>query len=99
VAITIHPNPSGRRDGYFGDGFGLADATVAHYVLRMEQMGMTPMIAATATPHLNDWFNRVYSLPSYRIAVDNRVIPGLAGMLREKGEKRWPDVERILRGL
>ncbi len=80
-----------------GERFGLADATVTPYILRMDQMGMTPMIAAAATPRLSEWFARVQALPSYKTAVDDWMIPGLAGMFREKGEALWPEVERIMR--
>jgi glutathione S-transferase len=82
-----------------GDRFGLADATVAPYVLRLDQMGMTPVISEVAKPRLSDWFARVRARQSYKTAVEDWMIPALAEMFREKGQALWPDIERIIQAI
>lgn len=81
-----------------GDQFGLADATVVPYVLRLDQLGMTPVVAAATRPRVSDWFARVKARPSYKTAVDDWIIPALGEMFREKGKALWPDIEQIVRG-
>jgi glutathione S-transferase len=87
----------GKTPWISGADFGLADATVTPYVLRLEEMGMVSLIQAR--PRLSDWFNRVRARSTYKTAVDNWMIPGLAGMFREQGKALWPEIEKIVQGI
>jgi glutathione S-transferase len=48
-----------------GERFGLADATLLPYVLRLEHLAMDPLLDPAARPHVADWLARVKALPSY----------------------------------
>jgi glutathione S-transferase len=81
-----------------GPGFGLADATLLPYVLRLEHLAMDPLLAESARPRLADWFGRVKALPSYATAVDAWAAPATIEILRANGKEVWPEVEPLTRG-
>jgi len=74
-----------------GERFGLADAAVLPYVLRLDHLAMTPVLEAR--PHLMAWYQRVQALSCFETAVTARLAPPLVGMFRENGEAVWADVE------
>ena len=78
-----------------GDAFGLADAAALPYVLRLEHLAMTPLIAAR--PRLDEWFRRAQARPSYATAVTAWLPEPIVNLLRTKGEEVWADVEPLTR--
>jgi hypothetical protein len=80
-----------------GARFGLADATLLPYVLRLEHLAMDPLLDGTARPAVADWFGRVKALPSYAVAVEAWAVPAAVEMMRGNGKEAWPDVEPLTR--
>jgi glutathione S-transferase len=74
-----------------GESFGLADAAVLPYVLRLDHLTMTPVLEAR--PHLMAWYQRVQALNCFETAVTARLAPPLVEMFRKNGEAVWADVE------
>ena len=56
-----------------GDAFGLADAGVLPYVLRLDHLAMTPLIEAR--PQVAGWYARVQALPAYEGGVSRWLSP------------------------
>jgi len=81
---------SGRR-------FGLADATLLPYVLRLEHLAMDPLLDPRARPAVADWLERVKALPSYGTAVQAWAVPAAVEMLRAGGKEVWPEIEPLTR--
>ena len=48
------------------------------YVLRLDHLGMAPLLSAPARPRLADWYDRVRARPSFETAVA-RVGAGAGG--------------------
>ena len=70
-------------DWLSGDEFGLADAAVLPYVLRLDNLFMTPVIEARG--NLQAWYERVQALPAY-----TKAVAGLVGAtLREHDAHQW----------
>jgi glutathione S-transferase len=80
-----------------GERFGLADATLLPYVLRLEHLAMDPLIEAPARPRVADWLARVKALPSYATAVEAWALPAAVEMMRSQGKAAWPEVEPLTR--
>ena len=80
-----------------GEMFGLADASLLPYVLRLEHLGLDPVLAPSARPRVADWLARVKVLPSYAVAVDAWVVPAAVEMMRTNGKEAWPEVEPLTR--
>jgi glutathione S-transferase len=76
-----------------GEGFGLADAAALPYVLRLDHLAMTPLVAAR--PRLADWLARVQARPSYATAVTAWAPQPVLDLFRSQGEAVWDEVERI----
>ena len=83
------------RSWLSGERFGLADATVLPYVLRLEHLAMDPLIAEAARPQVADWLARVKALPSYATAVEAWAAPSVVEILRSNGKSAWPEVEPL----
>ena len=79
-----------------GAEFGLADAGVLPYVLRLDHVAMTPVIEAR--PRVADWYARVQALPAYETAVSSWLPAPVVEMFRNNGEAVWADVEPLTRG-
>ncbi len=84
-----------QRDWLSGSSFGLADACVLPYVLRLDHLAMTPLLAADARPSLARWYERVQARPAFEIAVSKWAPEAAVAMLRQNGEAVWPQVEAI----
>ena len=83
--------------GWFsGESFGLADAGLLPYVLRLDHVAMTPVIESRAL--VADWCARVQALPAYETAVTRWLPPPVVEMFRKNGEAVWADVEPLTRG-
>ena len=87
----------GEHAWFSGERFGLADATLLPYVLRLEHLGMDPLLEAAARPRLADWLGRVKSLPSYATAVESWAPAAVVEMMRSNGKEAWPEVEPLTR--
>ena len=79
-----------------GDKFGLADAATLPYILRLDHLAMTPLIAAR--PKVSDWFSRVQARPAYQTAVADWLAEPIVALFHGNGEAVWADVERIANG-
>jgi glutathione S-transferase len=86
-----------RQRWLSGARFGLADATLLPYVLRLEHLGMDPLLAPSARPALADWLARVKALPSYATAVEAWAVPAAVEMMRSNGKPLWPEIEPLTR--
>jgi glutathione S-transferase len=88
----------GHRDWISGDSFGLADACVLPYVLRLDHLAMTPLISTAARPSLARWYQRVRARPAFEIAVAKWAPEPVVDILRENGKAVWPKVEAVAAG-
>jgi glutathione S-transferase len=80
-----------------GGRFGLADASLLPYVLRLEHMGMDSVLAAAVRPRVADWLARTSARPSYATAVEAWAPPDMVEMMRRNGEAAWPEIEPLTR--
>jgi len=78
-----------------GARYGLADATLLPYVLRLEHLAMDPLIERSARPRVADWLGRVKALPSYATAVEAWAVPAAVEMMRSNGKAAWAAVEPL----
>ncbi len=78
-----------------GNSCGLADAAALPYVLRLDHLAMSPLLAAPARPRLAAWYERVRARASFTTAVAGWTPEAALGFLRGVGEAVWPDVERL----
>ena len=76
-----------------GEGFGLADAALLPYALRLDQLAMTPVIESR--PNLAGWFERAQALPAYRVAVADWQPAPIVELFRSRGEEVWAQVEPL----
>ena len=79
-----------------GDRFGLADATLLPYVLRVEHLGMDPLLDGTVRPALRGWLDRVKARPSFVPAVEAWAPPALVEMMRTNGKEEWSEIEALV---
>lgn len=86
-----------ERPWLSGERFGLADATLLPYVLRLEHLAMDPLLDPSARPRVADWLARVKARPSYATAVEAWADPAAVGMMRSFGKEVWPEVEPLTR--
>jgi len=84
-----------NRSWLSGDRFGLADASLLPYVLRLEHLGMDPLLDRSARPGVAEWLSRVKALPSYARGVEAWAAPAAVEMMRAAGKQAWPEVEPL----
>jgi glutathione S-transferase len=77
--------------------FGLVDATVLPYLLRLEHLAMDALLSPAERPRVADWLTRLKALPSYATAVEAWLNSGAVEMMRMNGKQAWPDVEPLTR--
>ena len=80
-----------------GEAFGLADAAALPYVLRLDHLAMSPLLAAGVRPRVADWLARVQARGSYEKAIREWAPDAVVGFFRTNGEAAWPDVEPLTR--
>lgn len=80
-----------------GERFGLADACVLPYVLRLDHLAMGTLLAADARPNLAEWYGRIQGLPSYERAVTGWLPEPVLQLFNTNGEAVWADVEPLTR--
>lgn len=86
-----------ERPWLSGERFGLADASLLPYVLRLEHLAMDPLLGPAARPRVADWFQRVKRRPTYATAVGAFAPDAAVQMMRANGQEVWPDVEPLTR--
>jgi glutathione S-transferase len=79
-----------------GEAFGLADAAVLPYVLRLDHLAMAPLLSGAVRPSLADWYRRVRSRPSFETAVAKWTPDFAVQFLWTSGEAVWPQVETMV---
>ena len=80
-----------------GEGFGLADAGVLPYVLRLDHLAMGSLLEERVRPAVADWFARVRALPCYAKAIDAYLPGPVVDLFRQNGRAVWPEVEPMTR--
>ena len=83
------------NDWLSGESFGLADACMLPYVLRLDHLAMTPLLTSAVRPNLSDWYARVQTRPDYDVAVTKSLPETLVVFLRGTGEAAWKDIEPL----
>ncbi|MGH7089101.1 MAG: glutathione S-transferase family protein [Stellaceae bacterium] len=78
-----------------GDRFSLAEVGVIPYINRLEMLALS-RLWTEARPRLAGWWERVKARPSFAPALFAYLPPGIAALMREKGEEAWPKVRAIL---
>jgi len=87
-----------ESDWLAGNAISLADIVALPYVVRIEHMGITAMLAPERRPHLADWLRRFKARPSYDEAIEHWVPVARREAMARLGELAWPEVARHLRG-
>ena len=85
------------NDWLSGESFGLTDACMLPYVLRLDHLAMTPLLTSAVRPNLSDWYARVQMRPDYEVAVTKWLPEALVVFLRGAGEAVWKDIEPLTR--
>jgi glutathione S-transferase len=96
-ALDTMESELAEQEWLSGAHFGLADATMLPYVLRLEHLAMDPVLDATVRPGVAAWLTRVKALPCYATAVEAWAPPALIEMMRSHGKEIWPEVEPLTR--
>ena len=78
-----------------GPMFGIVDASLLPYVLRLEHLAIDAVLAPSVRPRVADWLARVKDLKSYAVAVDAWLVPAAVDMMRANGKEAWPEVEPL----
>jgi len=81
------------QDWLSGAAFGLADAGFLPYVLRLDHLAMTPLLAARS--RLADWYTRVQARPAFPVAVSEWLPGPVLDLFRAGGEEVWERVEAL----
>ena len=79
-----------------GEDFGLADAGLLPYVVRLDHLAMNPLLSEAVRPRLADWFVRLQARPAFSVAVTAWLPELILAVLRTGGEEAWPEVEEVL---
>ena len=77
-----------------GPDFSLADIDAVPYVWRLRNLHLSGLW--DTMPKIQDWLDRVSSRRSFREQVIDTELPAWAGVMRERGEKAWPTISRML---
>ena len=71
----------------------MADAGFLPYVLRLDHLAMSPLLADR--PRLTDWYARVRARPAFTVAVSEWLPAPLLDLFRAGGEEVWKRVEAL----
>ncbi len=80
-----------------GERFGLVDASLLPYVLRVEHLGLDPLLDSALRPRVADWLARVKARLSYATAVEAWSAPAVVEGMRAGGKAAWPELEPLTR--
>jgi glutathione S-transferase len=98
VALLDDMEESLAPGGWLSGGdFGLGDVSVLPYVLRVEHLGMDPLLEASARPRVADWLARVKARASFARAVVDWLPEPAVRLFRSQGEAVWAEVEPLTR--
>ncbi len=78
-----------------GESFGLADASLLPYLLRLEHLAMDPLLDASVRPQIAGWLVRVKQRSSYTTAVERWLVPAVVEAMRSSGKEAWPELEPL----
>jgi glutathione S-transferase len=87
------------RDWLSGPSYGLADAAVLPYVLRLDHLGMTALLAESARPAVAEWYARSCARPSFETAVAAWIPDGVVEIMSLGGAAALPKVDEVGRRL
>ena len=79
-----------------GDAFSLADIAAMPYVLRIDHLGLTPMITESGLGNLANWYERIGARPSFAQAIEKYTPPPVVEVFQAEGTKVWPDVVKMI---
>jgi glutathione S-transferase len=83
-------------DWISGERFGLVDATLVPYVLRLEHMGLDPLLDPELRPGVAEWLARSKGRPSFTRAVEAWIEPSGVERMRSVGKTAWREIEALL---
>lgn len=76
-----------------GDAFSLAEAAVLPYVMRLDHLAMTPLLAER--PRVADWYARVQARPCFDVAIGSLLPQFVIDMFRKNGASVWHQVQPL----
>ena len=79
-----------------GDTFSLADVGLTPYVNRLDMLGMSGLWEGGRRPHVEDWFNRIKSRPTFKPMFLDWCPEDLTNDLMTFGTQTYPRVLEIL---
>lgn len=79
-----------------GNTFSLADIALAPYVNRLDMLSMSGMWTEGRLPRVEDWFERIKAMDSFKPAFLDWCPEELTNDLKTFGAQNWPDVKRII---
>jgi glutathione S-transferase len=85
-----------RSHWLLGDGFSIADVSLAPYVNRVAMMSMQGMWENGRLPHLERWWRQIEGRPSFKPSLIDWVPPDLTDDLRMNGARSWPEVAKLI---
>jgi glutathione S-transferase len=85
----------GQQPWLAGETFSLADIAMTPYVNRLDMLGMEALWTRSR-PRVTDWFDRIKSRPTFKVAFLDWCPPELTSDLLNFGRQSWPSVEKLL---
>ncbi len=79
-----------------GPDISLADIAAMPYALRIDHLGLSPMIREAGLPKLSDWYGRICARPSFEPAVTKYAPPPVVELFQSEGQKVWADIEKLI---
>jgi glutathione S-transferase len=77
-----------------GPDLSLADTTALPYVLRLENLGLWPLVEPF--PHVERWYGALCERPSFATAITDMIPAAIVEMTRKAGAASWPRARDIL---
>jgi glutathione S-transferase len=84
------------RKWLVGDDMSLADIGLTPYVNRLDMLSMSDMWENGRFPRVEEWFERIKALPSFKPAFLDWCPEELTNDLKYFGAQSWPEVKQIL---
>lgn len=85
-----------KHDWLIGSEFSLADIAAMPYVLRIDHLGLTPMITDGAHAKLADWYARVQGRAAFDGAITKFTPAPVVEMFQGEGHKVWREIEKLI---
>ena len=80
-----------------GESFSLADVGLVPYVNRLDMLNMSGIWSGGRLPEVENWFERVKALPSFKPAFLDWCPEDLTRELHTFGTQSWEEVKAILK--